>query len=128
MRPGTFCARAPAGSHAMAQQQNLFSPDPDSPEIRPDPPMPARPARVARPAPWLERTELLVRVIVRLYLGLLIVALPWLHFWTENGLLSYLPGAGLLTNSGFVRGVISGLGALNIAIAFQELFFPQRRD
>ena len=66
----------------------------------------------------------MVRVIVRLYVGLLIVALPWMRFWTDNGLFSYVPGTTLIANSGFLRGVVSGLGVLNVAIAFQELLLP----
>ncbi len=75
---------------------------------------------------WLQRAELLVRVIVRIYLGLLVMALPWMRFWTENGLFSYIPGSTLLAGSGFVRGIVSGLGVLNVLIAFQELFASRK--
>ena len=77
---------------------------------------------------WLRRTELLVRVIVRLYLGLLIIALPWMRFWTENGLFSYSKSTALLAGSGFARGVVSGLGVLNVIIALQELFLPSHKE
>jgi hypothetical protein len=121
----------------MAYQPNLFSPDPDEPAATPD--RGERPGQRApdaaiqarrserQPSAWLQRTELLVRVIVRLYLGLLIIALPWMRFWSENGLFSYLPGATLVADSGFVRGLVSGLGVLNIVIALQELFSSSSR-
>jgi hypothetical protein len=120
----------------MSQQPNLFTPEPE------DAPNGSR--ERARMTPvlggqregksgrqqhsrWLERTELLVRVIVRLYLGLLIIALPWLRLWTENGLFSYTRGTELLATSGFLRGMVSGLGLLNVAIALQEIFAPGRK-
>jgi hypothetical protein len=120
----------------MPYQPNLFSPEPDQPNSTPAAPVsapdaapPRRPHDRARQqyTRWLQRTELLVRVIVRLYLGLLIIALPWMRFWTENGLFSYLPAGDFLANSGFLRGLVSGLGVLNVAMAFQELFFPSHR-
>jgi hypothetical protein len=78
------------------------------------------------PNAWLQRTELLVRVIVRLYLGLLIIVLPWMRFWTENGLFTYTRGIALVAGSGFVRGMVSGLGLLNVILAFRDLVFPDR--
>jgi hypothetical protein len=117
--------QANGASHTMAQQQDLFSQDPPAPDREPH--TVSRSRRATRPNLWLQRIELLVRVIVRLYLGLLIMALPWMRFWTENGLFSYVPGTSLLANSGFLRGVVSGLGMLNVAMAFQELFSPDHK-
>lgn len=73
-----------------------------------------------RPIPWMTRVEVLVRVIVRLYLGMLVLALPWLPFWTQNNLFTYDPLLLTLASSGFVRGVFSGIGVLNIFLAVIE--------
>ncbi len=112
----------------MPHQPSLFSSEPGG--LPPPPGDLARrapvPQRRQAHSPWLERTELLVRVIVRLYLGLLIIVLPWMRFWTENGLFTYSRGVALLAGSGFVRGMVSGLGVLNVAMAFQELFSRSR--
>lgn len=62
----------------------------------------------------MRRIELVVRIIVQLYLGLLVFALPWLVFWTQNNLWTYSPVLLALGASGFFRGVVSGLGLLNI--------------
>ncbi len=62
----------------------------------------------------MRRIELVVRIIVQLYLGLLVFALPWLVFWTQSNLWTYSPVLLALGTSGFVRGVVSGLGLLNI--------------
>ncbi len=68
----------------------------------------------------MARIEAIIRVIVRLYLGLLVFALPWLPFWTQNNLFTYNPLLFTLAASGFVRGLFSGLGLLNIILAVVE--------
>jgi len=69
---------------------------------------------------WLQRVELFLRVIVRLYVGLLVIVLPWLHFWDENHLFHYLPQIAAIASNGIMRGLISGLGLLNIYIAISD--------
>ena len=108
----------------MAEQRHLFETPPGEP---------ARPANLRRRAPqsgarWLRRTELLVRVLVRLYLGLVLVGIPWTHFWTENSLFSYARGTDWLAVNGFVRGLVSGLGLLNVGISLAELFAGERES
>jgi hypothetical protein len=51
-----------------------------------------------------------------------------MRFWTENGLFSYSRTTSLIAQSGFTRGLVSGLGVLNVIIALQELFLPSRKD
>ena len=64
-------------------------------------------------------------------LGVFLVAAPWSPIW-EASTAGYLPtAAGAWLRSGFVRGLVSGLGALNIAAAWSEargLLFPQQGD
>lgn len=64
--------------------------------------------------------ELSVRVVVRVYLGLFIVALPWTHFWTDNRYLLVFPHLAMILLNGAVRGIISGLGLLNIWIGIDD--------
>ena len=68
----------------------------------------------------MQRLDLFVRVIVRLYLGLIILVLPWLHIWDENRLLVIIPQLAPLALSGITRGIVSGLGLLNIWIAIYD--------
>ena len=121
-----FLSSRLADRHTMPQQTNLFSPEPGDPSGHRDAVTTRRRGSADDgPSTWLRRTELLVRVVVRLYLGLLIIALPWLRFWTENGLLRYTQATAMVSDSGFVRGMVSGLGVLNVVIALRELFFPK---
>ncbi len=81
----------------------------------------ARKAALARgPVRMMARAEALVRVVVRLYLGLLVAALPWLGVWAENNLWTYSPALFGLAGNGFFRGLVSGLGLLNIWLAVAD--------
>lgn len=69
---------------------------------------------------WLQFLELSVRVVVRVYLGFFIVALPWTHFWTDNRFLLVYPHLAAILLNGAVRGIISGLGLLNVWIGIDD--------
>jgi len=76
------------------------------------------PQRIPR---WLERTELFLRVLLRMYIGLAICYLPWSKmFWDQNPLFVQIPALGDFAASGAVRGIVSGLGILNLWIAFHD--------
>ncbi|HEX4823507.1 MAG TPA: hypothetical protein VFV19_04315 [Candidatus Polarisedimenticolaceae bacterium] len=52
--------------------------------------------------------------------GIFLLAVPWSPVW-ESATSAFLPtAAGPLLRSGFVRGFVSGLGALNVAVAWSE--------
>ena len=61
-----------------------------------------------------------MRVIVRLYIGLILVFLPWTHLWTYNRFFLYYASVAKVVESGAIRGVVSGLGLLNLWIAISE--------
>jgi hypothetical protein len=70
---------------------------------------------------WLERIELFLRVMLRMYIGLAICYAPWSHaFWDQNPIFLRFPALGSIATTGAVRGLISGLGLLNLWIAFQD--------
>lgn len=77
----------------------------------------------AVPAPvWLQRLSLGVLVIFCLYLGLLIALLPWWkEMWDRNPLLLRHPALRAFLMKGTVRGLISGLGVLDLWIGISEL-------
>ncbi len=70
---------------------------------------------------WLVRTELYLRVLLRMYIGLAICYAPWSQlFWDQNPIFVQFPTVAIYAANGGVRGVISGLGLLNIWIAVQD--------
>jgi hypothetical protein len=71
---------------------------------------------------WLQRLSLFVLVIFCLYLGLLIAVLPWWKdMWDRNALLMEYPALRSFLTRGPVRGLISGLGVLDLWIGISEL-------
>ena len=76
------------------------------------------PQRIPR---WLERAELFLRVVLRMYIGLAVCYAPWSHlFWDQNPLFLQFPTLSIYAANGAVRGIVSGLGLLNLWIAFQD--------
>ena len=110
----------------MPQQPELTSPPlPASPAPEPGPvydtpsaPQPPAPQRIPR---WLERAELFLRVLLRMYIGLAVCYVPWSPtFWDQNPLFLQFPTVSIFAASGAVRGIVSGLGLLNLWIAFRD--------
>jgi hypothetical protein len=80
----------------------------------------AAPQRIPR---WLERSELFLRVVLRMYIGVFVCCAPWIRlFWDQNPLFVQYPTLSIYAANGAVRGIISGLGLLNLWIAFHDAF------
>jgi hypothetical protein len=103
----------------MPQQSNLFSPSPpNGSTVQDRQPAPPRPSRVPL---WLRRVELYLYVIIRIYIGIIVLIVPWYEpLWADNQLLKHHPRLATFLMYGAVRGVISGLGLLNLWIAVIE--------
>lgn len=72
-------------------------------------------------------------IVLLMQLGFLLVLMPWFSFgfvgtWDDNFLLAFLvdhTGIAVLKDivtSGWVKGAVTGLGIVNILIAFWEIF------
>lgn len=69
---------------------------------------------------WLHRVLVLLFVFFCATVGVLLVILPWRPEWTDNYFLLASPGLRTFVSNGFVRGLCSGLGLLDIWIGFWE--------
>jgi hypothetical protein len=70
---------------------------------------------------WLQQAERFLRVVVRMYLGLLVCCAPWYPpAWDNNPLFASSPWLTAFVTHGAVRGLISGLGILNLWIAVRD--------
>jgi hypothetical protein len=70
---------------------------------------------------WLEKAELFLRVLLRMVIGIAVCYAPWLPMlWDQNPLFSQFPTLGAYAAHGAVRGMVSGLGLLNLWMAFQD--------
>ena len=76
--------------------------------------------KVSRASTWVHRLSLVIFVIFCIELGMLLCVLPWTRVWTENSLLGAHPSWGAILQDNFVRGVISGLGLIDVWIGVWE--------
>ena len=70
---------------------------------------------------WLQRMDLFLRVMIRMYIGIAVCYAPWWPaFWDQNPIIAHFPVLAAIAANGAVRGVVSGLGLLNLWIALQD--------
>ena len=96
-------------------QSNLAFGPPSS-----DPPSPAPVASGSGPV-WFQRISLFIRVLFCIYLGVIVTVLPWwTAVWDHNSFLLAHPHLWAVFRLGPVRGIISGLGLMDIWIGVSE--------
>ncbi len=69
---------------------------------------------------WLRRIGVLCFVFLCATIGVMLMILPWRPEWSDNPLLLSYPTLRNVVASGFVRGLSTGLGAINVWIGFWE--------
>jgi hypothetical protein len=69
---------------------------------------------------WLHRVRALLLVTMCATFGVLLLIVPWTSKWTDNPLLLSSPQLRNIVSSGFVRGMASGLGLLDLWLGFWE--------
>lgn len=74
----------------------------------------------APPPIWMQRLAIISTVIICCWIGFILAALPWLPQWTENSLISDFPNLRWLLGTGFVRGLVTGVGILDLWIGISE--------
>jgi hypothetical protein len=101
---------------------SLFAGDPDG-----TPPEPTGPILVMPPPPgpkrrdlWVRRLWLIVFVLFCLEVGIILTVLPWTRIWSENSLLVGRPQLREFLMQNFVRGLVSGLGLVDIWMGIAE--------
>ena len=72
---------------------------------------------------WLLRIRALLFVTVCATFGVLLIILPWTPKWTDNPLLISMPDLRPILSNGFVRGLCSGLGVLDLWLGFWEAIY-----
>jgi hypothetical protein len=100
----------------MSAQQELILMEAQSPRGEPSHAAP-------EPAPvWLQRMSLVVLVLFCFYVGGLLAVLPWSpRYWEQNAWLLAHPTLKTILGKGWLRGLVSGFGLLDIWIGVSEL-------
>jgi hypothetical protein len=71
---------------------------------------------------WLQRLSLGVLVVFCFYIGGLMTLLPWSpRYWSGNAWIMNHPGAANWLFRGWVRGLISGIGLLDLWVGISEM-------
>jgi hypothetical protein len=60
-------------------------------------------------------------------LGLLLIVIPWSAYWERNYFAQMSPAVNALVTNNYMRGAITGLGAVNLMAALAELAALVRR-
>lgn len=81
------------------------------------PPPPGKPDRWLL---WRNRLFLVEFIFVCLFMGIGLLVAPWTPYWSDNSLLAAYPRVRELLTNDFVRGLVSGLGLIDIYLAVAE--------
>ena len=88
--------------------------------VRPSAPPPVAGSSVSSARLWLRRIGVLLFVFLCATVGVMLIMLPWRPEWTDNHLLLPYPMLRSIVSNGFVRGICTGLGVLDVWIGFRE--------
>jgi hypothetical protein len=58
-------------------------------------------------------------LLVWLLFGLALILVPWSDIWETNYFIYQYPGLGLVAENTFLRGVVSGLGFMNVLLSLE---------
>jgi len=59
-------------------------------------------------------------LLIWLVLGLALILVPWSDVWETNYFIYQYPGLGLIAENTFLRGVVSGLGFMNVLLSLES--------
>lgn len=108
-------------SRPVIPEANLFRADlpPVADQLEPAENTPADSA-VSRTSVWLHRLSVIIFVIFCIELGMLLTVLPWTRVWLDNSLLVARPTWRAIAQHNFVRGLVTGIGLVDIWIGIWE--------
>jgi hypothetical protein len=69
---------------------------------------------------WAQRLLLVAEVAIAIWAGILVMVLPWTRLWTQNPLLAGFPSLKFILMQSFVRGMISGVGLVDVWIGVAD--------
>jgi hypothetical protein len=100
-----------------------------TPEPASTPPSsPASPSGTRRSASRTPRLLRLCFAIFTFEIGLFLTVFPWVDIWSMNYFSGWIPALENIWGDPYFRGAITGLGLVNIYVAFAEVFRLFRRS
>jgi len=104
--------------NSFADDRGSTPPQPEGPVLVMPPPQQRQQPK--RRSLWVKRLWLIVFVLFCLEVGIILTVLPWTRIWTENSLLLGHPQLRDFLMKDFVRGLVSGLGLVDIWMGIAE--------
>jgi hypothetical protein len=92
-------------------------------------PPPAAPGPVPVEPPvyhWHHKFSAVVLILLCVEIGLFLLVIPWTEYWDHNYLFMLVPQWRPYWLNPFVRGAVSGLGAVNLYLSLVEIFGLRR--
>jgi hypothetical protein len=81
---------------------------------------PEPPEEPRAPISLWRRVQAVVFILFCLEMGIVLVLFPWSSMWDRNYFFTLAPRWAALFASSYVRGAVSGIGLVNVAIAVSE--------
>jgi hypothetical protein len=75
---------------------------------------------------WYHKMWAVLLVTFCLEIGFFLVIFPWTSYWETNYFSQLVPGWHVYWYNNYFRGAVSGLGALNLYVAFTEILRLRR--
>jgi hypothetical protein len=100
----------------------MMPPDPQLPAAAEAENSPVTPPPTYR---WYQKVSAVVFITFCLEIGLYLLIVPWTESWDGN-YFSGLPRMKIYWDNLYVRGAVSGLGAVNLLISLSEIFRLRR--
>jgi hypothetical protein len=98
--------------------------EPQPPDMEPGYP---GPVPVERPEyRWYHKMSAVLVITFCLEIGFFLLIFPWTEYWESNYFSTLVPEWRLRWDNMYLRGAISGLGAINLYISFVEIFRLRR--
>ena len=102
------------------------APRPEETSTAPDP-QPTAPVVVRPPVfHWYHKMWAVLLVTFCLEIGFFLVIFPWTSYWETKYFSQLVPGWHVYWYNNYFRGAVSGLGTLNLYVAFTEIFRLRR--
>lgn len=108
----------PKGSGSLNSFSTPSGPEQLGPQVVKPSESPAAPSSPV--AIWIDRIGLVIKVVFYIELGMLLAILPWTRVWTDNSLILGYPTFRALLQQNFVRGIVTGIGLVDIWIGIWE--------
>ena len=77
---------------------------------------------------WSAKITVIVYILICFEVGIMLLILPWTRYWDDNFFLYFItgklnsPGLFSFFTSGWMRGMVTGLGVINLLAGLRDIF------